>query len=128
MVGELGMGPEPLDLDEGLDAREEAAVLKRFEAIGLQLMNRTGSSFGHDTVTNVLSDPHKRRIVGQILGQAYVTVHNFIKHNQKGVASIADEVVARREIYGDDLLELLNEAKLKKPAIDLMEESSWPTL
>jgi hypothetical protein len=36
--------------------------------------------------------------------------------------------VARREIYGDELLELLNEAKLKKPAIDLMEEASWPML
>jgi hypothetical protein len=36
--------------------------------------------------------------------------------------------VTRREIYGDELLDLLNEAKLKRPAIDLMEEESWPTL
>ena len=43
MVGAAGMGPEPLDLDEGLDAKEEARVLKRFEVIGLKLMNRTGT-------------------------------------------------------------------------------------
>jgi hypothetical protein len=57
-----------------------------------------------------------------------VTAHNLIKHNKQGVEHIADQVVARREIYGDELLDLLNEAKLKAPAIDLMEEASWPML
>jgi hypothetical protein len=51
-----------------------------------------------------------------------------MQHNREGIEHIADEVVVRREIYGDELLELLNQAKLKKPAIDLMEEASWPTL
>ena len=48
MVGAAGMGPEPLDLDEGLDAKEEARVLRRFEEIGLKLMNRTASVQDHD--------------------------------------------------------------------------------
>ena len=128
MVGAAGMGPEPLDLDGGLDSKEEERVLKRFEEIGLQLMNRTSSSHDHDVVASVLSDPFKRRITAQLIGQAYVTAHNFIKHNRDGVEKIADEVVARREIYGDDLVELLQSAKLEQPRVDLMEEASWPVL
>jgi ATP-dependent Zn protease len=128
MVGAAAMGPEPLDLDEGLDAKEEARVLKRFEGIGLQLMNRTGNTYAHDVVASVLSDPDKRRLTAQILGQAYVTAHNFVMSNRKGVEKIADEVVERREIYGDDLLDLLKSAKLKTPRVDLLEEASWPML
>ena len=128
MVGAAAMGPEPLDLDEGLDAKEEARVLKRFEGIGVQLMNRTGNTYQHDVVASVLSDPDKRALTCQILGQAYVTAHNFVKANRKGVEKIADEVVARREIYGDELLDLLKSAKLKTPRVDLLEEASWPML
>jgi ATP-dependent Zn protease len=91
-------------------------------------MNRTSSSHDHDVVASVLSDPFKRRITAQLIGQAYVTAHNFIKHNRDGVEKIADEVVARREIYGDDLVELLQSAKLEQPRVDLMEEASWPVL
>ena len=36
--------------------------------------------------------------------------------------------MARREIYGDELLELLEGAKLKPARVDLMEEASWPML
>ena len=128
MVGAAAMGPEPLDLDEGLDSKEEARVLKRFEGIGLQLMNRTGNTYAHDVVASVLSDPDKRRLTAQILGQAYVTAHNFVKTNREGVAKIADEVVERREIYGDELLDLLKSAKLETPKVDLLEEETWPTL
>jgi ATP-dependent Zn protease len=128
MVGAAAMGPEPLELDEGLDSKEEARVLKRFEDIGVQLMNRTGNTYQHDVVASVLSDRDKRALTCQILGQAYVTAHNFVKANRKGVEKIADEVVARREIYGDELLDLLKSAKLKAPRVDLLEESSWPML
>jgi ATP-dependent Zn protease len=128
MVGAAGMGPEPLDLDEGLDSKEEERVLKRFEDIGLQLMNRTSSIQDHDVVASVLMDPAKRRITAQLIGQAYVTAHNFVKHNRKGVEAIADEVVVRREIYGDELVGLLRSAKLEQPKIDLMEDASWPKL
>jgi ATP-dependent Zn protease len=130
MVGGLAMGPEPLDIDASLDTREEERVLKRFEEIGLQIMNRTGGGgpLSHDPVASVLGDHDKRRTAAQILGQAYVTAHNLVKENREGVEQIADEVVARREIYGDELLDLLNGVKLKKPKIELMEENAWPTL
>jgi ATP-dependent Zn protease len=128
MVGAAGMGPEPLDLNETLDDKEEARILRRFEEIGLQLMNRTSNVRDHDVAASVLSDPNKRRIAAQILGQAYVTAHNFVKQNRQGVEEIADQVVARREIYGDELLNLLRGAKLKPAKVDLLEEASWPML
>jgi ATP-dependent Zn protease len=128
MVGAAGMGPEPLDLDGALDDKEEARVLKRLEEIGLQLMNRTASVQDHDVAASVLSDPNKRRIAAQIIGQAYVIAHNFVEQNRQGVSKIADEVVARREIYGDELLELLKRANLKPAKVDLLEESTWPML
>jgi len=128
MVGAAGMGPEPLDLGGAIDEKEEERVLKRFEEIGLKLMNRTGSIADHDVAASVLGDPTKRRLAAQLVGQAYVTAHNFIRQNRKGIEKIADEVVARREIYGDELVELLDGAKLEPANIDLLEETAWPTL
>jgi ATP-dependent Zn protease len=128
MVGAAGMGPEPLDLGDRSDAKEEERVLRRFEEIGLKLMNRTGSVQDHDVAASVLTDPAKRRLAAQLVGQAYVTAHNFVRQNRTGIEKIADEVVARKEIYGDDLVELLDGAKLEPARIDLLEEDSWPML
>ena len=41
-----------------------------------------------------------------------------MRHNKDAVSRIADVVVARREIYGDELLDLLRNAKLTEPTID----------
>jgi cell division protease FtsH len=128
MVGAAGMGPEPFDLGGVIDEKEEERVLERFEEIGLKLMNRTGSIADHDVAASVLGDPMKRRLAAQLVGQAYVTAHNFVRQNRKGIEKIADEVVARREIYGDELVELLNGAKLEPARIDLLEETTWPML
>ena len=128
MVGAAGMGPEPLDLGDAVDAKEEDRVLRRFEEIGLKLMNRTGSVQDHDVAASVLMDRDKRSLAAQLVGQAYVTAHNFVRQNRKGIEKIADEVVARREIYGDELVELLDGAKLEPARLDLLEEQTWPML
>ena len=130
MVGASAMGPERIELNGGFkddEERKEARdkMMKRFEEIGLQIMNRTGS---HDPVSESLGDPDKRRTAAQILGQAYVKAHNLIEHNKQAVSNIADVVVARREIYGDELLDLLKDAKLTEPEIDYTEEKAWPRL
>jgi ATP-dependent Zn protease len=130
MVGASAMGPERVELNGGFsddEERKEARdkIMKRFEEIGLQIMNRTGS---HDPVSEALGDPDKRRTAAQILGQAYVKAHNLIEHNKEAVSGIADVVVARREIYGDELLDLLKDAKLTEPEIDYTEEKVWPRL
>ena len=128
MVGAAGMGPEPLELGDRSDAMEEERVLKRFEEIGLKLMNRTGSIQDHDVAAGVLMDRDKRSLAAQLVGQAYVTAHNFVQQNRTGIEKIADEVVARREIYGDELVELLDRAKLEPAKLDLLEEKTWPML
>ncbi len=132
MVGASAMGPERVELNGAYktektrtEAREK--ILKRFEEIGLQIMNRTGGGpFNQDPIAGALSDPDKRKAAAQILGQAYVKAYNLILHNKDAVSKIADVVVARREIYGDELLDLLRNAKLVEPTIDYSEESAWP--
>jgi ATP-dependent Zn protease len=130
MVGASAMGPDVVDPNGTLDAKEEERILNRFEDIGLRIMNRTsgGGPLAESPIASVLSDRDKRSTAAQLLGQAYVTAHNLILHNKPGIAKIADEVMARKEIYGDELIELLNSANLKRPTIDLMEEASWPKL
>jgi ATP-dependent Zn protease len=133
MVGASAMGPEPFDVVPKEDETEEEArerILKRFEKIGLQIMNRTssGGPFSENPIGGVLGDHDKRRIVGQILGQAYVAAHNLVLANKAAVEHVADVLMERREIFGDELLRLLDESKLTIPKVDLSEESSWPTM
>ena len=92
-------------------------------------MNRTGSGpMDHNPIGAVLSDPYKRKTVAQILGQAYIKAHHLIDHNKSQVERIAEEVAAKKELYGDELVRLLDGAKLEIPQVDLTKESSWPTL
>jgi ATP-dependent Zn protease len=134
MVGASAMGPERVELNgryktEKTQTEAREKIMKRFEEIGLQIMNRTGGGpFTQDPIAGALGDPDKRRAAAQILGQAYVKAYNLILHNKDSVAKIADVVVARREIYGDELLDLLREAKLEEPKVDYTQESAWPRL
>ena len=106
-------------------ARDE--VLRRFERIGLQIMSRSGGGpFDPDPISSVLSDPSKRTVAAQILGQAYVTAHNVTKTNRAGIDRIADALEARLEIMGDELIELLDTSGLTIPEFDLADEASWP--
>jgi cell division protease FtsH len=133
MVGVAGMGPKPIDLHGArfADETEEQTrerIMKRFETIGTQLMNRTRGSadFHADPVASVLRDPQKRALAAQTLGQAYVTAENFVAANREAVQKIADAVVAKRELFGDELVELLESASLRRPEIDYLDEASWP--
>jgi cell division protease FtsH len=142
MVGASGMGPEPLELNGSIGYKQNGSlrrltaqeqrndIMKRFEEIGLQLMNRTasGGPMDHNPIGAVLSDPYKRKTVAQILGQAYIKAHHLIEHNKMQVERIAEAVIEKKELYGDDLVKLLDGAKLEVPQVDLTKESSWPVL
>ena len=133
MVGASAMGPEPFAVTPREDETEEEArerILKRFEKIGLQIVNRTGGGgpFAENPIGTVLGDSDKRAIVGQLVGQAYVAAHNLILSNRDAVEHIADVLNARRELFGDELMNLLDEAKITIPEVDLSKESSWPTM
>jgi ATP-dependent Zn protease len=134
MVGVHGMGPEPIDLrgkvPEAERAEREREVMDRFATVGEQIMNRAGGGgpFDPDPVGAILSDRGKRRAAAQILGQAYVAAQCLIATNRTEVEAIAETLVERRELYGDEVVELLDSQNLRKPEIDLTDERTWPRL
>jgi ATP-dependent Zn protease len=135
MVGTSGMGPQHIDLsgakfDDETEEQTRERITKRLEKIGLTLMNRTRGSadFGGDPVASVLQDPYKRLAAAQILGQAYVTAENFIAANRDAVERIAEAVIEKGELYGDDLINLLDRQHLVKPEIDWTKDETWPQI
>jgi ATP-dependent Zn protease len=133
MVGVSGMGPDRVELNgrhRSVEKRDEATqkLMKRFERLGLQLMNRASGDFQHDSIAAVLRDFDKRALAAQIIGQAYVNAYNLVGHNRDAVEKIADALVERKELYGDELIELLNTVGLEEPSVDLTKEEAWPKL
>jgi hypothetical protein len=144
MVGACGMAPEEPELNGhgrtngtvAVARRTKAAetkkdeIMERFEQIGLQIMNRTGNggALGQDPLAGVLGDPNKRKLAAQLLGQAYVTAYALISHNKKAVEQIADALIAKKELFGDELVEILENAKLKIPKVDLTQPRAWPAV
>jgi len=135
MVGTSGMGPQHIDLngvkfDDETEDQTRERLMKLFEKVGLTLMNRTRGSadFHADPIASVLGDPYKRANAAIILGQAYVTAENFIRANREAVERIANAVVAKQELYGDDLVQLLAQQNLRKPEIDWSKEEIWPQM
>jgi cell division protease FtsH len=144
MVGACGMAPEAPEqngrgngrvasrVKAAAGAAEEKVddVMKRFEQIGLQIMNRTGDGgpLGHDPLAGVLGDPHKRVLAAQLLGQAYVTAYALISHNKQAVEQIADALIEKKELFGDELVAILESAKLQIPKVDLSDAKAWPAV
>jgi len=133
MVGASAMGPEPvivtpLDDESEDDARER--IMNRFQKIGIGIMNRTsgGGPFAENPISGVLQDGDKRNLAAQILGQAYVSAYNLVLHNKDAVEKIADELVERREVFGDELVGILDAAALRMPELDLSKEDTWPKI
>jgi ATP-dependent Zn protease len=124
MVSVHGMAPKPVDLmgarfaDES-EEETQARVRRRFEDIGLRLMNRWGSDNGQ-------GDPRKRAYAAQLLGEAFATAYNAMLTNRDAVDRIADTLVQKQEIFGDELVSLLDGQQLVRPVIDWTDESSWP--
>jgi ATP-dependent Zn protease len=134
MVGAQAMGPERVELNGGFESDEEREaarekIMKQFERVGKQIMRRTGGDPSHpDPIQGVLMDMDKRALAAQLLGQAYVRAHHLIEANRPAVEHIAEILVERREMYGDEVLELLDEAKLVLPEVDLTDEKKWPVV
>ena len=60
--------------------------MRRFEEIGIHIMNRA-SSAAMDTARSApfLADRDKRRMVAQIIGQAYMKAHHLMLYNKDKV-------------------------------------------
>ena len=134
MVGACAMGPERIDVGNSFTRGEFAdeandRIAKRFEDIGNKILNRTaGGPMTADPIASVLGDPQKRKAAAILLGQAYIKAYALVEHNRVAVERVADVLVARREIHGDEVLELLDSLNLEIPEVDLLEERTWPKI
>ena len=93
-------------------------------------MNRasTGSALDGDPVASVLADPAKRAMVAQLLGQAFLTAYWFVSHNKAATDRVADVLVEKRELFGTDVIALLDSVNLTMPDIDPLDEANWPII
>jgi ATP-dependent Zn protease len=125
MVGAAGMSPLPLELngktfaDESEEQTRER-INRRLEDIGLRLMNRTAGGW------EALQDPRKRAYAAQFIGEAFVTAYSLMLQNRDQIEKIANAVIEEKEIYGDDLVRLLDAQNFTRPVIDWTDEAIWP--
>ena len=147
MVGMWGMGPEAaaLEIGPGYDfdfpadrkgkkngnspENRDELVKRRLEHIGHRLMNRAsgGSAMMGDPIAAVLGDREKGRAAGELLGQAYVMAYTLIAANRDKVEQIANVLVDRKELHGDEVVNLLDSVDLIKPELDLADDTTWPS-
>jgi hypothetical protein len=66
--------------------------------------------------------------VAGLLGQAFVVAWNTIRLNREGTRHVAERLISAGELYGDDVTSLLDGAVLRKPAIDVTDEGTWPAI
>ena len=131
MVGFAAMGPTRIDLSDRIaDERErtkaERKVVEHFEKIGDQLVQRASND--GNPYAGVLGDGAKRKLVTGLLGQAFVIAHMTIRANKDKVDYVASRLVAAGEMYGNEVTDLLDEVRLVKPEIDVLDETTWPVI
>jgi cell division protease FtsH len=134
MVGASAMAPEPITITKKVkDETEEQTrerIMKRFEKIGVQIMNRTGGGgpFTADPIAGVLNDRDKRAMAAQIIGQAYIRAYHLMLSNKPAIETIADTLVEKREMYGNEVVALLKSLPVTVPDVDLLAEETWPRI
>jgi ATP-dependent Zn protease len=134
MAGVWAMGPEPIEFKEKLgrtrEAEERRRIMGQFEQLGMQIMNRMsmGSAMAGDPIAAILADPGKRKTAAQLLGQAYVSAYNTVDQNRRQVEQIAEELIERKELHGDEVVDLLERVGIQKPDIDYLDEKAWPKI
>jgi ATP-dependent Zn protease len=138
MVGMWGMGPDEMPmlirpekrLKPGEQPDSQMAVRKRLEEIGSQIMNRasSGSALMGDPIGSVLGSPGKRDSVAILLGQAYVTAYTLMATNREAIERIADTLVDRKELHGDEVVDLLDSVGLVRPEINVDDDRTWPAV
>ena len=134
MVGWHGMAPAPIDLRGRIEDREEREqaekdVMERFERLGAQLMHRSGGGImDENPYAATLGDRDKRQLVAGLLGQSFVVAWNTIRLNREGTERVAERLISAGELYGDDVTDLLDASRLRKPEIDITDEDVWPAI
>jgi hypothetical protein len=71
-------------------------------------------------------DQSKKRAVAGLLGQAFVCAYVLVWRNQDAVEKVALTLMERGEMYGNEVVDLLDNVGLVKPEIDVLDEKTWP--
>jgi cell division protease FtsH len=129
MVGHYGMAPERLPMPSTMTQTEEAAARKKLdeylEDTGGKLLAVASLS---DHYASALGRPDKRALAARLVGQAYLVAYKFTEQNRDAIRQVAEILVERRELNGDEVTELLNSLSLKPAVVDYLEERTWPRL
>jgi ATP-dependent Zn protease len=131
MVGAWAMGPDPVTIHGSFEVADDAEEAnRRLERIGSTIMNRASSAgpFNGNPLEAILSDRDKRRSAALIIGQAYVTAYTLMAANKGAIEKIAETLAERKELYGDEVVDLLNSVGLQRPEIDLQDDRTWATV
>jgi cell division protease FtsH len=129
MVGHAAMPPERVPMPATMTRSEEEAARKRlddyFLDTGGKLLAVASLS---DHYAEALTRPDKRTLAARIVGHAYLVAYKFAEQNKDAISRVADELVERRELNGDEITELMNSLHLKPAVVDYLEERTWPRL
>jgi hypothetical protein len=91
-------------------------------------MNRAPGGLDSNQFTATLVDRAKRPLIAELIGQGFVAAYQTIVQNRQATERIADELVEKGELYGDDVTSLLDGVGLRKPVIDVLDEAIWPAI
>jgi hypothetical protein len=92
-------------------------------------MHRSGGGIlDADVFAAALSDRAKRQLIAGLLGQAFVVAWCTVRHNREATERIAERLIQAEELYGDDVTSLLEQARLERPEIDVLDEATWPVI
>jgi ATP-dependent Zn protease len=124
MVDYIGMAPNiPQPNGHRFDGEDEDDTVRRIKLRYQDIGNRLLSSGGGATALNGM----KRQYAAEFMGEAFATAYNTVKLNKDAVETIANVLLEKREIMGDELLKLLDDQNLQIPTdIDWTAEDSWP--
>ena len=130
MVGMWAMGPDPVHIGGSIETSEEAEA--RAQAPGADRLGdheprrRRRDVMVDDPIGAILRNRDKKRAAAQILGQAYVTAYALMASNRERWSGSPTRLIERKEMHGDEVVELLDSVGLKRPEIDLMDDRTWP--
>jgi cell division protease FtsH len=129
MVGHAAMPPERVPMPVTMTRGEEEAARRKLDDYFLDTGGKllAVASLG-DHYANVLRAPDKRQMAARIIGHAYLVAYKFAEQNKDAISRVADELVERRELNGDEITELMNSLHLKPAVVDYLEERTWPRL
>jgi ATP-dependent Zn protease len=109
MVGTIGMGADALDPQMSTKAAN----------IGEQLISVSQVAEGaHEQGTwvgAVVNSPRGRRVVGQLLGAAYIDDWRLMYVNKEAIDLAAEALMAQGDLMGDEISGLLDSVGLRAP-------------